>query len=78
MIRASLDPKIAARISKNIRALRKQRGLTQLDLNKKTGVPQAVLSHIENGRIKNPSLSFVLRTAKALGVTPSELTGLRL
>jgi transcriptional regulator with XRE-family HTH domain len=73
-----LDPKVAKRIAKNIQTLRKERGLTKYALGNQAGLAQGYLTHIEAGRIANPTLSTLLRVSKALKVTPSQLTGLQL
>jgi transcriptional regulator with XRE-family HTH domain len=78
MARTNLDTKITNRIAKNVKRLRKQKGLSQYSINRQANIAPGMLSHVEAGRIKNPSLAFIIRVSKALDVTPSELTGLRL
>ena len=73
-----LDPKIGKVIAKNTRKLRIEGGLSQAALERKSGINQSALCHLEKGRVVNPSLSMILRVSKALKVTPSQLTGLQL
>ncbi len=47
---------------------RKEAGLTQAELSKKTGISQADISRLENGT-RNPSLALLNRIAKALDST---------
>jgi transcriptional regulator with XRE-family HTH domain len=56
-----------------IKRLREGRGLTQVQLARKTGVSQGYLTMIETGARKNPSLPVLKRIAKALGVPVTAL-----
>lgn len=60
---------------KNLRNLRKERGLTQEWLAKQAGLTQPYVAILEGRYSRNPSLSTVRRIAAALGVTISELVG---
>ncbi len=55
-----------------VRAIRKERGLSQVQLADKTGFIQAWISHLERGQ-RNPSWNNVVRLAGGLGVPVSEL-----
>jgi transcriptional regulator with XRE-family HTH domain len=57
----------------NLKEARKQKGLTQEQLEIASGVDQPTISSIEIGRIKNPSWQIVAKLAKALDVPPEEL-----
>lgn len=52
-------------LAKTIIENRNQAGLTQNELSKLTGIPQANISKIENG-MGNPSLKLLERIAKSL------------
>ncbi|MCM1196944.1 MAG: helix-turn-helix transcriptional regulator [Roseburia sp.] len=52
-------------LAKTIIENRNQAGLTQNELSKLTGIPQANISKIENG-MGNPSLKLLKRIAKSL------------
>lgn len=58
-----------------IKALREQKGVTQVELAKKARVTQSYVAMLEAGEKKNPSLDVVKRLAKALGVPVTELLG---
>ncbi len=51
---------------------RKERNLTLVQLSEKTGISTTHINDIENN-IKEPSISMMIRIAKALGVKIEEL-----
>ena len=55
-----------------IRALRKERGISQEDLAKRCGVSRQTINAIENNKY-DPTLSLAFRLAGELGVTVDEL-----
>lgn len=59
-----------------LKELRKQAGLTQVQLAKRTGIAQSTLSGYENGRydVHSMTLDNALRLSRALGCHPYELT----
>ena len=59
-------------LGQRIAQLRKQRGLTQVELAEKTGLIQVVVSDYERGRLRLPA-DMALRFAEVLGVTVDEL-----
>ena len=65
---------VAERVSTNIRALRKARGLSLEALSQASGVSRAALSQIETGK-SNPSIGAVWKIATGLGVPFGELLG---
>ena len=48
-------------------------GITQVELSMKSGVPQSVITGIETGSAKNPTIGTILKLAKALNCTVEEL-----
>ena len=54
-------------IGKRLRALRKAKGLSQRDIEDRTGLPKAYVSIVENGRT-TPTLQMLERWAEALDV----------
>lgn len=60
-------------VGRVIRKWRLQRGLRQEDLERATSIPQAYLSDIERGHIKEPGLLKMSRIVEALGHTLDEL-----
>ena len=63
---------INKQIGKRIQYLRKQKGVSQLDLALDAGVNRNYLSDLERGE-RNPSLKVLVRIAEALGVDLSTL-----
>jgi transcriptional regulator with XRE-family HTH domain len=61
------------RLSRVIRVLREERGMTQVELARKARITQPYLTQIEQGARKNPSLDVLKRLAHALGVPVTEL-----
>ncbi len=61
------------RVHHTLKRLRKQRGLTQIELSSRAKVAQPYLAQLESGFKANPSLAVLKRLAKALKVTVAEL-----
>ncbi len=59
---------------RNLRRLRKAKGLTLRALAKKANVGYVSIHRIETGK-QDPTLSMLIRLAKALNVTVAELIG---
>lgn len=55
-----------------VKAIRKEKKISQVALSSASGFTQSWLSEIEHGR-RNPSWSNVVRLALSLGVTVAEL-----
>lgn len=60
-------------LSTNLKRLRKQLSLTQLELSRKSGVNYNTLLKLENGSIKNPTSVVINRLAVALNTTSETL-----
>jgi putative transcriptional regulator len=58
----------------NMERIRKERGLTQVELAEKLGVRQSTISHIEQHR-RNPSVPLLIKAAGILNTTVDELLG---
>lgn len=56
-----------------LKKAREDAGLSQSELARLVGVPQATISALENGRIKNPSHQLVVRLCRALRRKPEEI-----
>ena len=65
------DPFLIA-VGRQIRSIRLESGLSQFDVEHRTGVRQHALSEIESGR-RALNLRTLARLAKGLGVEPREL-----
>ncbi|MEO1969492.1 MAG: helix-turn-helix transcriptional regulator [Sphingomonadaceae bacterium] len=63
---------ILATIGAHVRSLRKQRGLTQIELGQKIGLNPNLLGRIERGD-QNPALLTLAKVADGLGVSLEEL-----
>jgi len=57
-----------------LRATRLGAGMSQSDLEERSGIPKARLSRYENGHVA-PSIQTLERLARALGVTQASLLG---
>lgn len=62
----------ARKLGENVRRIREEKGMTQVELCRKLEVDRAYMSNIENGK-KNPTLATIEKIAKALGVSLDEL-----
>lgn len=63
-----------AAVGPRLRALRREREITLVDLAKQTAVSVSTLSRLESGE-RRPTLELLLPLAKAYGVTLEELVG---
>lgn len=62
----------SAKLGKNLKRIRTEKGITQGDIVRNLGVSRSFISNIENGKT-NPTLSTLSKLAKALGVSSNEL-----
>jgi transcriptional regulator with XRE-family HTH domain len=60
-------------IAKNIKRLRKQRGLSQDKLSKLADISHNTIIKIESGAIQSPTMDTAQKIAKALGVSLDDL-----
>jgi transcriptional regulator with XRE-family HTH domain len=60
------------RVGRNVQRLRRDRGLTQVDVSHRASIHQTFLSGLENGK-RNVSIVVLERIAKALGVDIADL-----
>jgi len=60
-------------IAKNIKKLRKQKGLSQDRLSKLADVSNNTIIKIESGGIQNPTIKTVQKIARALNVSVDNL-----
>ncbi len=65
--------KTISTVAKNIKKLRKARGLSQDRLSRLADISHATIIKIELGGIKSPTIDTVQKIAKALGVSIDEL-----
>ncbi|OME83099.1 hypothetical protein BK120_14965 [Paenibacillus sp. FSL A5-0031] len=68
---------LISQIGKQIRILRKNRGLTQEQLGERVQLPQSYIGGVERGE-KNISIETLERLIHALRVSPAELFGTEL
>lgn len=61
-------------VGNNVILIRERRMWTQSDLAVRAGVSPTTISGIERGRISNPHFGTIRKLARALDVTPEELT----
>ena len=63
-------------IGDRIRARRQDLGWTQEELARRLGVRQNVISRLESGTVKSPSVLLIRRLARTLNVTADYLVGM--
>src|SRR5262249_26788932 len=71
---ADMQADLAERLAKNVRELRRARGLTQNQMAKISGLPRATWANLESGAA-NPTLAVLHGVALALQVPIEELLG---
>lgn len=62
-------------LSKKIKTLRMQSGLSQDQMARKANIPYSTYLKIENGTTPNPSIQNVLNIAEALNISIDDLIG---
>ena len=62
-------------LSKKIKKLRMQSGLSQDQMARKADMPYSTYLKIENGTTPNPSIQNVLNIAEALNISIDDLVG---
>lgn len=55
-----------------LKEIRRQRGISQLELSRRSGVSYGYISELEN-ELKIPTIDTICKLAKALGCKPEEL-----
>ncbi len=65
------------KLNQRIARLRKERGLTQVELSKKIGITRELVSDYERGKIR-PHYEMIVRFALAFEITTDELLGLKI
>ena len=56
-----------------IKAIAREKGMSQVDLHRATGLSEGYISMLFNAKIDDPQLSRVWKMATALGVTVDEV-----
>ena len=56
-----------------IKAIAKEKGMSQADLHRATGISEGYISMLFNAKIDDPQLSKMWTLSKALGVTVDEM-----
>lgn len=59
-------------VGRNFLRLRREKGLTQEDVEQRSGFSQQYLSGLEQGK-RNPTIITLYELSQALGVTPTDL-----
>lgn len=68
------DQEVAA-VAANLRRIRKERGVTQVELAAKLGVPQQMVSDYERGKLRLHAQA-IIKVARLLGTSADQLLGL--
>jgi transcriptional regulator with XRE-family HTH domain len=66
------DERVCRTFGAWVRELRQRKKLTQTDVAQRAGISLTYVSEIERG-IRNPTLAVIVRLARALDATPSQL-----
>ena len=64
--------KISKKLGNNLKKIRLEKGMTQGDICRATGMDRGYISRVESGQ-KNPTISNLEKIAKALKISPDEL-----
>lgn len=62
----------AQKLGRNLKRIRKEKGISQGDIVRSLGMDRAFISNIENGKT-NPTLATITKLAGFLKVSPSDL-----
>jgi len=60
------------RLGKNLKRIRTDKNISQGDIARELGVDRGFISNIENGKT-NPTLTTIVKLARAIGVSSGEL-----
>jgi transcriptional regulator with XRE-family HTH domain len=60
---------------RNLRAIRRKKGLTQAQLARNAGISRRMIGHYET-QVKRPSIDKVKKIAQALNISDNELLGI--
>lgn len=57
----------------NVKKIREEKGISQEELSKKTGISRTIISGMETGLVKNATVETVKKIAQALDVKISDI-----
>ena len=66
------EGEIVAQVVRRLRAIRKDLGISQAELSRRTGLSRSGIRHMEDGEV-TPTLRFLLSISKALQTNLSEI-----
>lgn len=64
--------KISKKLGNNLKKIRLEKGMSQGDICRASGMDRGYISRVESGQ-KNPTISNLEKIAKALKISPGEL-----
>jgi len=64
--------KISKKLGNNLKKIRLEKGMSQGDICRASGMDRGYISRVESGQ-KNPTISNLEKIAKALKISPDEL-----
>lgn len=67
-------PRTPTAFGRRLRELREERGVSQQELERRSGIAHQTIHHYEHGD-GSPNWTTVLKLARALGVTPDAFLG---
>jgi len=62
----------AEKLGQNLKNIRMEKGISQVDIARLLGVSRGFVSNVENGKT-NPTLATITKLANAVGVSSDEL-----
>jgi transcriptional regulator with XRE-family HTH domain len=62
----------AEKLGRNLKRIRTEKGISQVDIARSLGVSRGFVSNVENGKT-NPTLATIAKIAGAVGVSTGEL-----
>jgi transcriptional regulator with XRE-family HTH domain len=62
----------AEKLGRNLKRIRTEKGISQVDIARSLGVSRGFVSNLENGKT-NPTLATITKLAQAVEVTTDEL-----
>lgn len=73
LVLAHTKEKVCDSMKNNLQKLRWEKGISQTQLSKESGIKQQMISSIENNQLSTPSVKTALKLARALKVSVEDI-----